>query len=395
MEDSKRIAKLALLLNSAVRTHTANAVNKKEACSRALNYFENSRLGEKRQYKILENKDVRNQRYESMENTKKSHKKIIEKSVNSKSFNDGIELERPSNPKIIVKRRMKWKDYLRLQVEKQRKINQSFEKTSKIEEPSRDNKMNEKSINFKPNLDIKQFEKDLKNFKTVEIKDNFKKLDENECFFDNADKNDKENPENNQNDKEKDIESDIENEQENLEIDEQDNQYQNEDKRIQEIIERYTKTMGKAKLKEMVEGNDNGSIKKNSDNCEKRPKSANSLYSTISKKDAAYKIRFLELEEARIKKEKEDLARFLESRSQVREPSKRTTVASLMSKKEAAKTDQSQTFSPYIPIKPILPNINTSKNDRESSIAFKHESALPRKKKDQDTRIKDLINSLF
>lgn len=392
MEDSKRIAKLALMLNSAVRTHTANAINKQEVCSRALNFFENSRLKEKKPNMILENKDIRNQCGESMEDTKKLKKKTMEKSVNSKSFNDDIELKRPSHPKMIVKRRMKWKDYLRLQVEKQRKINQNFEKTSKIEEPSEDTKKHEKTINFKQKLDIKQYEKDLKGFKTVEIKDNFEKLDENECFFDNTDKNNKENPENNKNDKE----SDIENEQEQLKNEEQGNENTDEDKKIQEIIERFTKTMGKAKFKEIVEGNNNGSIIKSPDTCKERPKSSNSWYSTCSKKDAAYKIRVLESEEARIKKEKEELIKFIESRSQLREPSRRTTVASLLSKKEAVKTSQSPSFTPYTPIKPNLPSINTSKNGKESSLTSIHESTLPnKKKKPQDTHIKDLINSLF
>lgn len=397
MTDSKGIAKLSLLLNSAVRTQTSNAANKKEIYSKVLEFYENSRLRTKKNKRAAENQESKDQSNKHISLHEKQREKSIDSQSISKTFNYEVELEKPSRQKIIIKRKMKWKDYLESQVSKQRKINEALEKTIKAELKKIQKKNTENATNFKASIDSKEPEKDFENLKTADVTDNIKKLDEQECFFEDTEGNVLQSPEikekikENEQEKIKDHNSDQENTKEPDDI------FIDEDKRVEEILERYAKTIGKSKLKELIKGTESPKdlSKQPSQSPSRRSKSSYSWYSTNTRREAAQKIRALESEEERIKKQKEELLKFLESRSQVRHSSRPTTVASLITRKEAVKIEQPFGIIEHTPMRSGLPDINTCKHERVNSLHTRCQSINSRRKKDKDSHVKELLSNLF
>ncbi|OMJ86894.1 hypothetical protein SteCoe_11441 [Stentor coeruleus] len=384
MSNSKGIAKTSLLLNTSMRTQALNSAKKQEIYSR-LRTDKGKNISE-----YQETKDRSNKYYSLYE-------KLREKSIDSpsinKTFNYEAELEKPSHQKIIVKRKMKWKDYLESQVSKQRKINEDLEKTLKAEIKKIQKKNTENASFFKTNIITNELEKDIENLKTADITDNIKKLDEQECFYEDTEGNVLQSPEiknkikENEQEKTKDNSSNIEN------FIDFDDIFTDEDKRVQEILERYTKTMGKSKLKEIIKRIESPKYLLKSPN--KRSKSSYSEYKTNTRREAEQKIRVLESEEERIKKQKEELISFLESRSHVRHSSRPTTVASLMTRKENIKIEHPLGINHNNPMKSGLPNINTCKNERINLLHTRCKSINSKKKKDKDSHVKNLISNLF
>lgn len=106
-----------------------------------------------------------------------------------------------------------------------------------------------------------------------------------------------------------------------------------EEKRIQEVIKRYEKTFGRIK----DAGSYRSSAKSHTSNSVSSAKPSNtskiSEFSTVSQREALEKLKKLDEAEDRIKKEKEELLKFLELRSNTSKCSSRpVTVSSIVSK---------------------------------------------------------------
>lgn len=107
---------------------------------------------------------------------------------------------------------------------------------------------------------------------------------------------------------------------------------QEEEKRIQEVIKRYEKTFGR--IKDLGSQRSNAGSVAGKSIVSSRPSKISrvSELSTASQREAFEKLRKLEEEEMKIKKEKEDLMKFLELRSSYSKSSSRpVTVSSMVS----------------------------------------------------------------
>ena len=252
----------------------------------------------------------------------------------------------------------------------------------------------EKKEKYKKKIDIKQFERDLMKFKPVKVKNNFKKLEEQECFIED---DNQPNPENElleeKNDQEifgKKIEEQIFQEDEkiepkileNPEIEE--NEFKENDDHIREILARYEKTIGKIKETSPK------SIKQ-TPIPEKRSKSSYSHYSTASQQVAYKKLKKLQDKEEKIKKEKEELIKFLDSRRQLKGSSRPVTVASLYSKRE----NNTNIFSPLKNVgnKTALPEL--LRTNKKNLINPKKQESDSHNRRHSNNEVKDLITSLF
>ena len=124
---------------------------------------------------------------------------------------------------------------------------------------------------------------------------------------------------------------------------------------------------------------------------EKRPKSTYSHYSTESQKEAYSKLKALRDEEEKIKQQKDELLKFLESRSQAKTSSRPTTVASLCSR-------NATTVNTPIPIlnnKSNLPDLIPQQRQNLRSSHSKNHSAVNQNRKTPIHEIKELIKGLF
>lgn len=390
MNTDMNLAKLSVLLNSAVRMNTSNKGVRSEAYKSAMQTIQNSLSRGKSPVSSQKPPDSPSgpakprashaDQVNLIRNFDKKHNQNLSKSFDSKNLKS-------------VKKRMKWNDYLAIQVEKQRKLNEDLAKTLKNDS----NKSPIKVITeVKPRvpvrvetgkgkIDIKRFEKDLTAFKPVKIVENFRKLDEQEGFCEDIEKNDE------KSEKEPEVPQVIE--EVNLSDEEVKDEQEEADKRIQEIIQRYEKTIGKIKdlKKSPTPSILSGKVDKMT---EKRSKSAYSNYSTETQKVAIEKLKQLEEEEKRIQEKKEELMRFLDSRSQKKDSSRPVTVSSLWSVNSEKKKEENVAKEPGLnfvaPLKnyqPVLPVINFDRSTRRSSARTKGKAEMM-------SEVKELLSNL-
>ena len=401
MHEEVRIVKLSGLLNSALRLSSGNKADKQKAYSNTIKLLESTMMRTVKKPVKTSNSDEKEREEESKrksETVREKSSDICQERNDNKERSYGKETGRERdvtkrNESVesskTGKKRMKWNDYLQLQVDKQRKINEELGIVlkKKIKEKKTEDE-NTRVVSFKKNIDIKELDKDLRRFKPVQIRDNFKKLDEQECFFE---EDDAVTPN-------KKTQEEVQKPQELLEIPEDPNQNEeldnsekasesllkqstDEDNKIKEILQRYEKTIGKIKPNTPSE---------QTALPDTRAKSAFSHYSTESQQNAYLKLKQLQDEEAKIKQKKEELLKFLESRSEVRGSSRPATVASLYPKRETPelllRTPQKAPIQ-----KSALPEIFPVQRQPLKSAQSKH--SHPRR--NSSNEIKDLINSLF
>lgn len=371
------LAKLSVLLNSAVRMNTSNKGVRGQAFKDTMKLIEQS-LPECR---VSAQKSKRPP--EAVEKQKKEEKPAL------RTFERNEALSKSCDNKQIkttVKKRMKWKDYLATQVEKQKKINEELGKTleNSLKQGLKHSSPSKQKATVKPSvtekIDIQKFEKDFKSFKEVSIKDNFKKLDEQEAFIDDNEKfkEDFKGEEEEENFvEEKELKEELK--------DEVKAEMEENDKRIQEIIQRYEKTIGKIKVKNKPSTPSVMSVKI-SKGSEKRCKSAYSKYSTESQKVALDKLKELEEEEKRIQQQKEEILRILETRSQKRDSSRPMTVSSLYSMQTETKKNDS-----FLPARAKLATLPSVKLERPKS----RYSVNYSKRSEVSNEVKELLSNLF
>jgi hypothetical protein len=374
MKDDVNLAKLSVLLNSAVRMNTSNKGVRTEAYKNTMKTIQNSlpvcrsssQQSRDRREKFPENQKSFDQAKNLINTFDRRQNENLSKSFDSKKIK-------------TVKKRMKWKDYLAIQVEKQRKINEDLTKT--IQDQIKDSPLKMKpkpKEEPKEKPDLKTFEKELNNYKPVQITENFKKFDENEAFFEEIEENEtKDDPTKAEAIPEETISAE--------EADQEE-----ADKRIQEIIQRYEKTIGKIKINSHQSPTPSILSVKIGKSSEKRCKSAYSNYSTETQKVAIEKLKELEEEEKKIQEKKEELLRFLESRSQKRDSSRPVTVSSLMSvaserkKEKIEKVEVAPLLRSY---QPVFPTLKLDKpNSRRTSRASK--------KAEMTSEVKELLSNL-
>lgn len=374
MNDEMNLAKLSVLLNSAVRMNTSNKGVRGQTYKETMKILERSlplcRTSSQQSKNPSEKPDEKEE--------KKPFKAFEKRETLSKSCDN-------KQIKTTVKKRMKWNDYLAIQVEKQRKINEELNKTlksslKKQEKPSPVKPQPVEKSKANEKIDFKKLEKDLDKFKPVSIKDNFKKLDEQEGFIEEFEDfkpesiKELEESEDKEGVKEKDDDED-----------EAKDEMDENEKRIQEIIQRYEKTIGKIKI-ESKPGTPSVMSVKISKVSQPRSKSAFSNYSTQSQKVAMDKLKELEEEEKRIKQQKEEILRILETRSQKRDASRPMTVSSLYSmQSEPKKNDQ------FVPVRVLPATLPSVKIERPKS----RHSVKSSKRSDITNEVKELLSNLF
>ena len=378
------LARVSVLLNSAVRMNTSNKGVRGQAYKDTMKLIEQSLPGcrvSSQQYKRPQ-REVEKDREEKPSFRGFEMKEALSKSCDNKQI------------KTTVKKRMKWKDYLAAQVEIQKKINEELSKTleQSVKKGVKHSSPPKQSATVRPpvteKIDLKKYEKDLKSFKLVNIKDNFKKLDEQEAFIEEHEKfimNSVEEEE----EKEKELDqkafvAELEDLKEGVR-DEVKEEMEDNDKRIQEIIQRYEKTIGKIKVETKPSTPSIMSVKI-SKASQKRCKSAYSNYSTQSQKVAFDKLKELEEEEKRIQQQKEELLRILETRTQKRDSSRPMTVSSLYSMQTDNKKNEM-----LLPTRVNPPTLPSVKLERPKS----RYSVKSSKRSDVSNQVKELLSNLF
>ena len=391
MNPDMNLAKLSVLLNSAVRMNTSNKGVRSEAYKSAMKTIQTSlsrgkspASTPKPETPPTDTGKIRSTHAEQVNlarNFDTKQNQNLSRSFDSKNLKS-------------VKKRMKWNDYLALQVEKQRKLNEDLAKTLKTDIkkspakviPEENPRVPVKAEAGKGKIDMKRYEKDLTAFKPVKIVENFRKFDEQEGFCEDIEKNDE------KRENEQEIPQVIE--EVNASDEEAKDEHEEADKRIQEIIQRYEKTIGK--LKDIKKSPTPSVLSAKADKLtDKRSKSAYSNYSTDTQKVAIEKLKQLEEEEKRIQEKKEELMRFLESRSQKRDSSRPVTVSSLWSvnserKKEENVNKETPGLNFVAPLKnyqPVLPVINFDRSTRRSS-------ARTKGKAEMISDVKELLSNL-
>jgi hypothetical protein len=399
LDDDTRIVKLSILLNTALRMKSITAAGRKAAYSKAIEVLEKSMP----QPLIRSSNDSKiDKSIEKSDSIPSFETKTIKNDEYYKTY-DQADIKENKNISTKksekIKKKMKWKDYLEAQVEKQKKINEQL--GIYIKKQIKDLSLQKKSKKIVPaenKIDMEVFKKDFEKIKPSKLKPEFKKLDEQECFVEdsNEKKSDSDSFEDlkaNANDQE-DPDSGLQ----NIEL-ENKNEEDYIDSRIKEIIQRYEKTIGKIKYSAKKE--DSSRTKKISEKnpmIEERCKSSHSHYSADSQKDAYFQLKKLKAEEEKIKKKKEELIKFLESRSLAKGSSRPTTVASLYSKKETDKNHPQSSplkLSANYPALPILPELPSSLKRPIQTSYSRNMSAADHTRRKSNTEVKDLINNLF
>jgi hypothetical protein len=383
MSNDTKISQLSVLINSVVRIAQSNSKTKHDDCNKALKILENTLSP----FKLPSRPTTVNPNLNESIDQQRVNLSLIEEShEQSPSANTKQIFKQPSpnvkqESKIIMKKRMKWRDYLQKQVEKQRKIQELSGTIPKSpDKPTR--KPIRIPVSFREKIDIKALNKEKSAFKPVEIKDNFKKLDEQECFVEDDEKNEEQ-----INSPESERENAVNEEKETPLI------LADPEKRIAEIIDRYEKTIGKLKTKEpSIAGS---RLSQASPQPEFRPKSSYSRVSTESQKQAVQKLRLLREEEEKIKQQKEELIKFLESRSQARQSSRMETVSSIMSKQKEERGFSPVGYKQIEPVKSALPSLSPMRKEKQKISHMRHGSAQTENRRVSNNEVKDLLSNLF
>ena len=242
-----------------------------------------------------------------------------------------------------------------------------------------------KIADFKSKTNAKSSDNDHIEVKIGKVEDNFKKYDEQECFIEDNILEENKEKENNI------IEDNIDEEIKKCFIENSSEDDINEDNKTKAILKRHEKIIGKPKSKEIYAESPRFSIRKMTPLPEKRSKSMHSYYSTESRQEAYTKLQFLQNKENKIKKQKDELLKFLESRSQAKSSLRPATVASLYNNKET------ESNSPLNPGNNTsnLPEIINQQRQHFRTSQSKNSSTSTRNRRKRSIEIKDLINSLF
>ena len=409
MYEETRISKLSELLNSALRRSSGNKADKQEAYSNTIRLLEGSMMsnlrkeilrrdsnetereerGKRKSESQTAIENYRNVWKERNDNREGFHKKVAEQEKDQRKRKNSVEASKPR------KKRMKWNDYLQLQVDKQRKINEELgiKLKKKIKEKKTADE-NSKGVCLKKNINSKELDKNLRKYKPVQINDNFKKLDEQECFFEEDEAVIPNNKPQELVQKPTDLPEILEDPNKNEEFDNSEKALDSllkhqleEDSKIKEILQRYEKTIGKIKHKNPIEQSCKSPSKPQTALLDRRSKSAYSHHPTESQQNAYNKLKQLQDEETKIKQQKEELLKFLESRSQVKGATRPATVASLYNKREPLDLLRTPHHPPTE--KPCLPEILPLQRHPLRSSDSKHT------RRNSTTEIHDLITSLF
>lgn len=232
------------------------------------------------------------------------------RSKNSEDYNKALSLLQTSEPKPTLKQ------VLDAQVADNKRIKEEARKKEEIEDQIRleKNRLALESQQRKDSLKKNEAFKELKQSwnENINLKELKKELGNIE--YDDVENNEK-------------IDMEIED---------------NEEKRLEEVIKRYEKMFGRIKGLDTKRSNPGSAAGKSIvSSVAQTKKSKLTEFSTVSQKEAYEKLKQLDLEEEKIKKEKEDLLKFLELRSTASKTSSRpTTVASLAYNKPEIQSHQ-------------------------------------------------------
>ena len=159
-----------------------------------------------------------------------------------------------------------------------------------------------------------------------------------------------------------------------------------EEKRVQDVIKRYEKTFGRIKDLGSYRSSTASVTGKSIVSSSPSKQSNHTEFSTVSQREAFEKLKKLDAEEEKIKKEKDELLRFLESRSQSSKCTSRpATVSSIMSK------------IPEVPQAKVSFNPKPLHTIEEASIEKKPKKIQEKtiKQKEKNDPVSELIKNLY